>query len=154
MDLLGSLTIISVSALPIGELRAGIPLALTAYNMKPVWAYLLGVVGNIIPVILLLFFLESMTKLLSKIPIFAGFFDWLFAYTRRRQEANFKRFGALALVLFVAIPLPATGAWTGSLLAHIFGVKFRYAFPLITLGVMIAGIIVTLSTLGILRFFI
>jgi len=153
MDLQGYLTVIFVSALPIGELRAGIPLALTAYNMKPIWAYLLGVIGNIIPVILLLLFLERLTKLLSKISLFSRFLHWLFAYTRMRQEANFKRFGAAALVLFVAIPLPATGAWTGSLLAHIFGVQFKYAFPLITLGVMLAGLLVTLSTLGILRFF-
>lgn len=152
MDLQGSLTVIFVSALPIGELRAGIPLALTAYNMNPFWAYLLGVTGNIIPLILLLPFLERMTKLLSRISIFAKFFNWLFAYTRRRHSVMINRFGALALVLFVAIPLPVTGAWTGSLVAHVFGVQFKYAFPLITLGVMLAGLLVTLSTLGILQF--
>jgi len=72
--------------------------------------------------------------------------------TRRNTEEKFEKYGALFLLFFVAIPLPVTGAWTGSAAAFIFGIRFWYAFPTIVGGVMIAGIIVTLTSLGIINF--
>ncbi|MFQ5796496.1 MAG: COG2426 family protein [Candidatus Bipolaricaulia bacterium] len=145
-----ALAVILVSALPISELRGGIPLAIVHYDMTPISAYLLGITGNLIPVVLLLCYLERTAAWLSRSPAFDRFLHWLFSYTRRRHQMKVARWGALALVVLVAIPLPATGAWTGSLVAFVFGVEFRYAFPLITLGVLIAGGIVTLSSVGIL----
>jgi uncharacterized membrane protein len=75
------------------------------------------------------------------------FFEWLFARTRKRSGA-LEKYGAIGLVLFVAIPLPVTGAWTGSAAAFLFGIPFRKAFPIILLGVMIAGGLVTAAVLG------
>jgi len=142
-----------VAALPISELRGAIPLALVQYQMPPAWAYGLSVTGNLIPVALLLPVLAVFVQGLSRFEIFTKLFEWLFARTRRRFSAHYARWGAIALVIFVAVPLPMTGAWTGCLMAYLFGIPFRYALPLIGLGVMIAGLLVTLSTLGILRLF-
>ncbi len=146
------LLVVFVAILPVSELRGAIPLAIAKFHMSPISAYFLAVVGNVIPVIPLLLYLPKITDLLRKVPILDRFFQWLFARTRRRHHQKFNKFGALALVLLVAIPFPATGAWTGSLAAYLFKVKFRYAFLLIFLGILIAGIIVTLAHLGTISF--
>lgn len=150
--LIEPLWVVFVATLPISELRGAIPLAIAKFHLSPITAYFLAVIGNLIPVIPLLLYLPKITGLLSKVPVLDRLFQWLFAYTRRRHHQKFNKFGALALVLLVAIPFPATGAWTGSLAAYLFKVKFRYAFFLIFLGILIAGIIVTLANLGVISF--
>ncbi len=142
-----------VAALPISELRGAIPLALVHYQMPPIVAYLLGVIGNLIPVFLLLPSLKMLFRLLSRVEVSAKILNWLFARTRRRFSGAYARWGAVALVAFVAVPLPLTGAWTGCLIAFLFGIELRQALLLIGAGVAIAGVVVTLSTLGILRLF-
>jgi uncharacterized membrane protein len=145
-----ALVVMGVAALPVSELRGAIPLAIAYYQMPPVAAYLLGVAGNLLPVVPLLLLLERLVSLLSRWAITERAFEWLFARTRRRFSRAVQRLGALALVLIVAIPLPMTGAWTGCLVAVVFGFSVRQAFGLIALGVLLAGLIVTLSTLGVL----
>ena len=134
-----------VAALPISELRGAIPLAL-AMKQPLVKTLILAYTGNMLPVIPLLVLLEPVSNKLRHIPILRKFFDWLFERTRRKAEIV-QRYEALGLILFVAIPLPVTGAWTGCVAASLFKVKFRYAFPAILIGVIIAGIIVTTLTL-------
>lgn len=153
-DLANAVWVMLVAALPISELRGAIPLAIGVLQLDPVTAYILSVLGNLLPVPFLLTLLEPVTNLLRRLSVLNRFISWLFARTRRKHSAMVNRFGAFALVLFVAIPLPATGAWTGVLVAHLFGIPFRYALPLIGLGVAIAGVLVTLGTLGILRLFV
>lgn len=147
------LTVLVIAALPISELRGAIPVAIGVYGFDPVTAYLLGVLGNLLPVPILLKILEPVTALLRRSVILDRFLSWVFARTRERHSAMIERLGAIALVLFVAVPLPATGAWTGALVAHLFGIPFKYAFPLIAVGVCIAGIVVTLATLGVITLF-
>jgi len=140
-----------IGMIPIAELRGAIPVALVSFDL-PVWsAYLWAVVGNMIPVVFLLLYLESIAQWLSKRGrIFQKFFDWLFARTRRKFSSGVQKYGLfLALTIFVAIPLPVTGAWTGAAAAFLFGMPFRRAFLAILLGVLIAGVIVTLTTIGI-----
>ena len=106
----------------------------------------LGFVG-IIP---LLLFLEPISSFLSRrSAVCRRFFDWLFARTRRRGRVV-ERYEAIGLILFVAIPLPVTGAWTGTVAAFLFGVRFRYALPAIITGILIAGTVVTLASLGVI----
>ncbi len=145
------LAVIFIAALPVSELRGAVPVAISLYHFDPLTAYLLAVLGNLLPVPFLLRLLEPVTDLLRRVRALERFIAWLFARTRRKHSALVRRWGAFALVLFVAIPLPATGAWTGALVAHVFGIPFRYAFPLIVVGVGIAGVIVTLATLGVLQ---
>ena len=136
-----------IAMFPIVELRGAIPWALTIGALEWQRAYLLSVVGNMIPVIPLLLFLGPVSEALRRLTLFDRFFNWLFKRTRHRSRA-FERFGALGLALFVAIPLPITGAWTGSAAAFLLGIPFRTAFPFILIGVCVAGGVVTAAVLG------
>ena len=78
-----------------------------------------------------------------EIDFFDKFFTFLFERTRRKHSKKFEKWGALALITFVAIPLPITGGWSGALAAFVFGIPFKKALPLIFSGVIIAGVIVT-----------
>lgn len=135
--------------LPLTELRGSIPLGIGIFSLSPLLVLAISLLGNIIPVIFLLLFLEPVTKWLRKShKILDKFFAWLFAHTYRRHSAKFDRWGSLALMLFVAIPLPITGGWTGALLAYLFGIKLRFAMPNILIGLVIAGGLVTFITMG------
>lgn len=141
------LAVMVIGAIPISELRGAIPVAMGIYGMKPVEAYFLSVIGNLIPVIPLLLFLEPVSGYLRRYRIFDIFFTWLFSRTRKNHTKNFEKYGLLALTLFVAVPLPVTGAWTGCAAAFVFGIRFKHSFPAIAAGVLIAGIIVTIVTM-------
>lgn len=132
---------------PVGELRLSIPVALSSYNLSWPIAYIISVLGNLVPVLFFLMFLGPVSSWLSNnFKIFDKFFSWLFARTRRKHGDKVEKYGYPALVMVVAIPLPITGAWTGTLVAFLFGIDFKKAFPLITTGVLIAGAIVTSLT--------
>lgn len=150
VDMLGSvphwLAVLILGAAPVSELRGAIPVAIGIYGMGPFEAFFFSVIGNLLPVIPLLLFLEPVSNYLRRYSIFDTFFTWLFSRTRRNNTENFEKYGLLALTVFVAIPLPATGAWSGCAAAFVFGVKFRQALPAIALGVMIAGVVVTALT--------
>ncbi|MDI6883371.1 MAG: small multi-drug export protein [Patescibacteria group bacterium] len=132
---------------PIGELRAAIPVGLTLYHLNWLRVFLISVIGNLVPVILLLLFLAPASAWLSRnFKIFQRFFSWLFERTRRRYNSKMKKYGYPGLAVFVAIPLPLTGGWTACLIAFLFGIPFKIALPLIAFGVAIAGVIVSLLT--------
>ncbi len=134
-----------LAALPISELRGAIPVALSMN--EPIFkTYCLSVVGNLIPIIPLLLLLQPVSAYLRRFRLWRNFFEWLFERTRRRAQIV-ERYEALGLVLFVAIPLPITGAWTGCVAASLFRIRMRYAVLSISIGVLIAGIIVTAVTL-------
>ena len=136
-----------IAMIPIGELRASIPIAINIYQL-PIWkAYLFSVLGNLIPPILILWGLRTFSEYLSrKIYFFNRFFTWLFKQTRKNHLKKIEKWKGWTLLILVAIPLPFTGAWSGSLVAFVFGFSYKKAISLITLGVIIAGIIVTLAT--------
>lgn len=138
------LTVLILGMMPVSELRGAIPFGV-AIGIPVRKVLFLAIVGNIIPVIPLLFLLEPVSSYLRRFILFKGFFDWLFERTRRRA-AVVEKYEALGLVMFVAIPLPVTGAWTGCLAATLFKIRLRYAFLAITTGVLIAAVIVTTIT--------
>jgi uncharacterized membrane protein len=131
--------------LPVLELRGAIPLGILKFGLSLKEVYILSVIGNLIPVIPILLFLKFGSGFLRKYKWGDKFFTWLFAHTRRRSQLV-EKYESLGLMLFVAIPLPITGAWTGSVAAFLFGIRFRYAFLAIILGVLLAGIIVVIAT--------
>jgi uncharacterized membrane protein len=101
-----------------------------------------------IPVPLILWFLGPLSEWVSRWPSGRRLITWLFARTRRKS-AEIEKYETLGLMIFVAIPLPATGAWTGAMAAFLLGMSFRHAMGSIFLGVAIAGVIMTvLSLLG------
>jgi len=129
---------------PIGELRASLPLALGVYKMSFVKGYVLSVIGNLIPVVLILYLIDPVSRyLILHSEKWKKFFEWLFERTRKKFDKKFIQYGKYALIVFVAIPLPVTGAWTGSLAAFLFGIPRKQAMVLIAVGVVCAGAIVS-----------
>ena len=145
-DLSNVLTVLGLAASPISELRGAIPVAIIQFDFPWYYAFLISIIGNILPVPFILLFLDSVSKLLSKVELFNRILAWLFERTRRRGKI-IERYERIGLMLFVAIPLPVTGAWTGSLAAVLFGLKFKHAFISILAGILIAGVIVTCATM-------
>ena len=145
MPLTEPFAVILLAMVPIFELRGALPFAREILGMSPLAAFSWSVIGNAIPVPIILWLLPPFTdwaerhwKWLHRI------LDRLHQYTERRHTGRFERLRDLALITFVAIPLPVTGAWSGSLAAVVFRVPKRRAIPLIFFGIVIAGIIVTL----------
>ena len=145
LDFWDILKVIGYAALPIFELRGAIPIAIVGHDFPWYYAYIIAVVGNLLPVPFILLFLNFATRILSKVRFLERILNWLFEKIRRRGK-RIERFERIGLALFVAIPLPVTGAWTGSILAVLMGMKFKYAFVSIFIGVLIAGVIVTCAT--------
>ena len=132
----GWLMTLIVAALPISEVRGAIPLAIGVYGFPPLQAYLLSVLGNLLPIIPLLLFLGPVSDFLRRFSVGDRFFSWLFARTRSKYIKDHENFGLTALAIFVAIPLPMTGAWTGCVIAFLLGFRFWPAFAAIAAGYM------------------
>jgi len=144
-----------IATLPVFELRGAIPWALSA---PPIggglsWqsAYVFAVMGNFIPVLPILLLLEPVSKIIRKTKAGDRFLNWLFNRTRKKSGV-IEKYEAIGLIIFVGIPLPVTGAWTGAIAAFIFGIPLRYAVPCIIAGILLAGVVVTLASLGIIGF--
>jgi uncharacterized membrane protein len=138
---------------PIGELRASIPLGLTILHQPWFLVFVISVIGNMIPPVFILWLFPKVSSwLMSHSKLMNRFFNWLFERTRKKAHDKIEKYGDLALIIFVAIPLPNTGAWTGTLAAWLFGIPIKRALPNILYGVIIAGVIVTIITTGLINF--
>ena len=133
---------ILLSIMPIAELRGGIPYAL-AHDMNPVKAYFICVGANILAFPIVYFFMGFFHDLFSKMQWYSRLFEKLVIRTRGKVEANLEKWGFWGLMVFVMIPLPVTGAYTGSFAAWVFGIQRRKAFLAVAMGVLISGLIVT-----------
>jgi len=151
MNLWDAVMIAVVSAMPIVELRGGIPLALSR-GASPIAALSLALLGNLIVVPVLLWGLEWMESLLMRWTFTRAIMEWVFARSRRKGRWV-ERWGVVGLLLLVAIPLPGTGAWTGALAARLLGIPNRRSLPWIVLGVLIAGTFVLFASLGVIHLF-
>jgi len=136
------LVVLTISALPIIELRGALPVAINVFKIQWYWALPLAITGNILPVPVLLLFLDSIADILRKFDNGKRFVNWVFERTRKRGKM-IERYERIGLMLFVAIPLPFTGAWTGAIAAFLIGQRFIYSFLSILCGIIIAGTIVT-----------
>jgi len=141
---------ILLSLSPISELRGGIIYAI-ASGINPGIAFFVCVLANLLVAPLLLLFLSTLHKSLYKTQLYKRFFNSYINRIDKKVQSYEKRhkvWGFLALTVFVAIPLPMTGAWTGALIAWILGLNRKKSILAISIGVMIAGIIVTALTLS------
>ena len=131
---------------PIGELRAAIPAGLAVYHLNWLVVYFIAIIGNLIPSVLLLLILKPLSVTLSQRTKWGGkLFAWLFNKGQKRAaKLPGKQSTYWALAVFVAVPLPITGAWTGSLIALVLGLDFKKTLLAIIVGVFTAGIIVTI----------
>jgi uncharacterized membrane protein len=138
-----------LAMLPVGELRGALPVAILVYKLPLALAIFLSILGNILPVYFLLMFFEKVSRwLMSRYGFADKFFQWLFERTRRKLHDKVQKYGYWALAMFVAIPLPVTGAWTGTLGAFVFGLPRKKSFFAILAGVCVSAAIVTVLTLG------
>ncbi len=138
--------VVLLSMLPIGEIRLGLPVGLYVMKFGILKAFLLSSLGNILFIAPTLFLLEPVSNYLMRFKWGKKFFDWNFARTKKKADI-IQRYEFWGLMIFVGIPLPMTGAWTGCIAASLFKMKFRYAFLANALGVIIAGIIVSILCL-------
>ena len=135
---------------PISELRGGIPLGILEFGLDPLFTFCIAVIANALIFFPIFFALRLLyDRFLSRIPLFNKYLDNL----RKRGKPKVEKYGFWGLFLFVAVPLPLTGAYTGTILAWLLGMNWRKVFPAIGIGVVIAGIIVLLGTLGVIGVF-
>lgn len=133
--------VLTVAAVPVLELRASIPMGMAmAMDWKTV--YILSVLGNLIPVPFIVIYMRPLFEILRRTRVFKGTIHWLENRTMKKAETVMK-YSAIGLFFIVAVPLPGTGAWTGSMIAALLDMRFKYAFPAIFLGVICAGWLVT-----------
>lgn len=137
-----------LAALPIIELRGAIPLAIFAWGIDPVSAAIIGIIGSFLPVIPGILFLKFLSGWLSdRFYVLNRFFAWLFEHTQKKHGGTFNEFRDLALFIIAAIPLPLMGAYSGALVAFVFGVPIKRASALIFAGTVVSGIIITVLCL-------
>jgi uncharacterized membrane protein len=140
------LIVFIVSMLPISELRGAIPIGINVLDMHWYHAFPIAYVGNLVPVPFLFFFMERIRRLSARMGILGVWVEKFLNRTRRRAEF-IEKYGRVGLALFVAIPLPITGAWTGIIAAYLLGMRFRDTILPVCVGVLISGTIVTLLSL-------
>ena len=136
------------SMIPIIELRGAILLG--ASLGLPWWQnYLISIVGNFIPVPFILLFINTILRWMShsRVKFFNKVANWLYSKAEKNRE-KIEKYAFWGVALFVAIPLPATGAWTGSLVAAVFNMKFRKSMLSAIIGICVAGIVMTLISYG------
>ncbi len=142
-----------LSMMPVSEIRGSLIYSLSV--LAPDWmnllsAYFLSVFGNFLPVIPVMLLFRPLVKWFKKTKWFGGIAHWLEDRTKRKAD-NLRAASAWALMIFVAIPFPTTGAWTGAMIASLLDMRFKYALPAILLGIMISGLIMTLLMTGVLN---
>lgn len=141
------LIIFLISLMPILELRGGL-LAASLLGVEPLPAYIICMIGNLIPIPLILWFLDYVFEFMKKHNILKNFV----LYCERKgneKKGSIEKYGFWGLVLFVGIPLPGTGAWTGCLIATLLRMNKKKAFFASILGVVLASIIMMIISYGI-----
>jgi len=135
-----------ITVLPISELRGGIPLGISL-GLDPLFTFLIAIIANALIFFPIFFALRLFyDKLLSRIPLFDKYLD----IVRKKGNPKVDKYGFWGLTLLVALPLPITGVYTGTILAWLLGMDWKKAFPAVGLGVIVAGVVVLLITLGII----
>lgn len=138
---------LAVSMIPVIELRGAIPIGVAA-GLSPWLAIPVAIIGNLIPVpFIILFIRKVFAWMRKKLPRLDGVVSRLEARVEKKKETVL-RYEFWGLFVFVAIPLPGTGAWTGALIAAMLDMRLKKALPSIALGVLTAGIIVAFVTYG------
>lgn len=141
--LVGYLVTFIVSMIPIIELRGAIPIGVITFHLSYFEAFIISFIGNILPVYFIVKFIRPIFDLLGKIKILKKIIDWATEKATKKisESEKLKKATLLGVFLFVAIPVPGTGAWMGSLIANFLDLEAKKAVPVIVAGVFTAGII-------------
>ncbi len=143
-------TVILTAALPVIELRGAIPVGISL-GLSPIHASLLSLLGSMIPVPFILFGIRPVLNYLKKTKIFKNLAEGITDKSISNNGHKVQKYGAWGLVVIVALPFPGTGVWSGSLLAALLDIRFKWAFPAILLGNIIAGVIIMSLSQGFLN---
>jgi len=150
--ILGSLgakpTVLIMSMFPVVELRGAIPAGI-ALGLSPLYSTILGFTGSMIPVPFILFGIRPIFSYLRQTKLFKGLVDKLTNRSLNNHGHKIQKYGTLGLIILVAIPLPGTGVWSGSLIAALLDVRFKWAFPAILMGNLIAAVLIMLLSNGV-----
>ena len=138
------LVIFIISLMPVLELRGGL-IASSLLDIEFYKAFIICYLGNIIPVPFILLFIRRIFKFLRKIRGFDKLIEKLEVRSMRKSE-KVKKWRDWGLLMFVAIPLPGTGGWTGALIAALLDMRIKKSFPIIALGVLLSGVIMSVLT--------
>ena len=138
-----------ISLFPILELRGGL-LAASLLGLDPLPSYIITMVGNLIPIPFILWFINKILDWMRGTKHLSKFANWLDKKVDK-HKSSIEKYGFLGLVLFVGIPLPGTGAWTGSLIASVLEMDRKKSFIAIIIGVVMASIIMMTISFGLLR---
>ena len=145
------LTVMLTAALPIIELRGAIPVGMSL-GMSPIHATVISFIGSMIPVPFILFTIRPIFNYLKKTKLFKKLVHKL-TDKSLNKSGNIQKYGAWGLLIFVAIPLPGTGVWSGSLAAALLDMRFKWAFPAILVGNLIAAVIIMGLSNGVVSVF-
>ncbi|MBE6816331.1 MAG: small multi-drug export protein [Ruminococcaceae bacterium] len=140
------LVVFIISLCPILECRLGMFTAIVLLQMNPFVGFIISFLGNILPIPFILLLINQIFELLKKIPYIKVPIIWLEEKTLKKKD-KIDKYGIWGLLLFVAIPLPGTGGWTGALLASLLHLDRKKSFGVIAVGVFIAGLIITVLSL-------
>ena len=146
------LIVFLISMVPLVELRGGVPAGLTM-GLDPVTVFIVCVIGNMLPVPFIFFFARKVLEWGADKPLIGKIFTFFLEKGKKGGEKLQAKAGRglfVALLLFVGIPLPGTGAWTGTLAAAMLDMDFKKSVVAVVLGVMLAGVIMGLATAGVL----
>ncbi|NLC68145.1 MAG: small multi-drug export protein [Clostridiaceae bacterium] len=135
------------SAVPLLEQRAAIPVAILIYDLHPVTALIISFLGSLVPVPFVLLLFNIVFEWLKKFKFLKWFNDFV-EYKVRKGSAKVEKYKEIGLILFVAVPLPTTGLWTGSAIAAFLGLDFKKSFLCVALGGIISAIAITIITLA------
>lgn len=142
------LTVFGMAILPVIELRAAIPYGI-ALDLNPFLVYLLSVVGNMLPVPLIILFVRRLFAWMKRKSQFLQKIAQRLENKAASKIGKVQKYEIFGLLIFVAIPAPGTGAWTGALIAAMLEMRLKQALPSILAGVMIAGVIMLVITGGV-----
>lgn len=140
------LVVFIISVCPILECRLGMFTAIVLLEMNPFVGFIISFLGNILPITFILLLINWIFKVLKKVPGINKAIFWLENKTMQKRD-KIDKYGIWGLLIFVAIPLPGTGGWTGALLASLLELDKKKSFLVISLGVFIAGLIITVLSL-------
>ncbi len=140
------LVVFIISLCPILECRLGMFTAIVLLQMNPFVGFLISFLGNILPIPFILLLINWLFDMLIKVPGSKKLVFWLEDKTLKKRD-KIDKYGIWGLLIFVAIPLPGTGGWTGALLASLLHLDKKKSFGIISLGVFIAGLIMTILSL-------
>jgi len=150
MNIKNILYVFLCSMVPIIELRGAIPMG-AALDVPFYINYVISVVGNMIPVPFILLFIRHILHWMKNVPKLDKIAIWI-ENKAEKNKAKVLKYATFGLYVFVALPLPGTGAWTGALVAAMLDMRMKKAIPAILLGVMTAGVIMTLASYGAIGF--